>query len=130
MAKTTSSLDSSKDPMLLRRTVMPKRLNCSEFYGPAKFGRKDAPLPRSSMRAAPRDQRGDFPFDVQPVLLAVFGPRLLQPAGLVLRSDSESGHCQNQGTHTNVGFCCWSRCPTPGAGDDRCLDVTAGPDPL
>jgi len=22
--------------------------------------------------------------------------------GLILRSDSESGHCQNQGTHTNV----------------------------
>src|SRR5215472_9957282 len=108
MAKTTSSLDSSEDRMLLRRTVMPKRLNCSDFYRSAKFGRKDAPLPRSSMRTASRDPRGDFPFDVQPVLLAVFGPRLFQPAGLVLRSDSESGHGQNQGTHTNMGFCCWS----------------------
>src|SRR6266481_991440 len=33
-------------------------------------------------------------------------------------------------THTNVGFCCPTRCPTPAASDDRCLDVTAGPNPL
>src|SRR6266487_3015890 len=39
------------------------------------------------MRAASRDPRGRFSFDVQPVLLAVFCPRLFQCAGLVLRSD-------------------------------------------
>jgi hypothetical protein len=37
---------------------------------------KDPPLPRSSMWAGFRDPRGDFSFDVQPVLLAVFCPRL------------------------------------------------------
>jgi hypothetical protein len=29
-----------------------------------------------------------------------------------------------------VGFCCRSRCLTPAASDDRCLDVAAGPNPL
>ena len=55
------------------------------------------------MRAASRDPRGDFSFDVQPVLLAVFCPRLFQRAGLVLGSDSESAQRQYQGTHLTWG---------------------------
>src|SRR6266567_4855341 len=129
MSKTTSSLDSSEDPMLLCRTIMPRRSTCFDFCTSAEFGRRTH-LCRSSMRAASRDPRGYFSFDVQPVLLAVFRPRLFQRAGLVLRSDSESAQRQYQGTHTNVGFCCPTRWPTPAASDDRCLDVTAGPNPL
>jgi hypothetical protein len=85
--------------MLLCRT-MPQQFTCADFYTSVEFGRKDPSLRLSSMRAAARDPRGGFSFDVQLVLLAVFCPCLFQRAGLVLRSDSESGHCQNQGTHT------------------------------
>src|ERR1700720_1018134 len=101
MSKTTSSLDSSEDPILLCRTIM-AAVHLPRLLHIRRIRAKGPALLRSSMWAGSRDRRGDFSFDVQPVLLAVFCPRLFQRAGLVLCSDSESAQRQYQGTHTNV----------------------------
>jgi hypothetical protein len=65
--------------------------------------------------------------DVQPLLLSVFCPLLFQCTGLLPRRDPESGQRQNQRTHANVGFSPRARHSTTAAGDDRCSEISAGP---
>ena len=110
--------------------MMPRPFTCSDFCNPRNSDGMTHPCHDSSMRTASRYPRGDFSFDVQSVLLAVFCPRLFQRAGLVLRSNSESCQRQNQGTHANVGFCRRTRSSTFARSDNRCLNVAAAPNPL
>jgi hypothetical protein len=69
----------------------------------------------------------NLPLDVQPLMLSVFCPLLFQCTGLLLRRDSESGQRQNQRTHANVGFSSRARNSTMAASDDRCSEISAGP---
>ena len=64
------------------------------------------------------------------MLPAMRRPCSFQRARLILRRDSESAQRQDQSTHGNLRLRCRSCHPTARTSDDRCPDLSVGPNPV